>query len=180
MSDAPHQAAREIERVWVLRSMPAVPPGAEQWTIDQGYLPHADGDSAAAGFPEGRLRRIERPDGSVTYRHTIKRGTGLVREEIERAITAEEYARWWPATAGRRIEKTRYRIGAASAGGVDLVWELDRFHGLPLVMLEVELPDERHAVELPAWARDLVVREVTDDPRYRNAALAISGLPNPL
>lgn len=164
----------EIERVWVLRAMPTVPANAERWTIDQGYLPlpGAGGASTEPDFPEGRLRRILRPDGTAVYRHTIKRGTGLVREEVERSIERAEFERLWPLTAGRRIEKTRYRIREG-----ELVWELDRFHALPLVMLEVELPAVNASAALPAWAAPLVVREVTDDPRYRNAALAIEGLP---
>jgi uncharacterized protein len=164
----------EIERVWVLRAMPTVPTNAERWTIDQGYLPLPGvlGASTEPDFPEGRLRRILRPDGTAVYRHTIKRGSGLVREEVERAIEHEEFERLWPLTAGRRIEKTRYRIRDGQ-----LLWELDQFHSLPLVMLEVELAEVTSAAPLPAWATPLVVREVTDDPRYRNAALAIEGLP---
>jgi predicted CoA-binding protein/CYTH domain-containing protein len=167
----------EIERVWVLRAMPVVPAGAERWTIQQGYLPLPGerGASTEPDFPEGpegRLRRILRPDGTAMYRHTIKRGGGMVREEVERAIEREEFERLWPMTAGRRVEKTRYRVREG-----DLTWELDRFHSLPLVMLEVELPEASHAAPLPSWAAPLVVREVTEDARYRNAALAIEGLP---
>ncbi|MBL9119683.1 MAG: hypothetical protein JNL80_07205 [Phycisphaerae bacterium] len=168
----------EIERVWVLRSMPTVPQGAERWEVDQGYLPTSaplkGAGETAADFPEGRLRRILRPDGTESFRHTIKRGTGMVREETERSIDAEEFRRWWPSTQGRRIAKTRYRIRER-----DLVWELDEFHDLPLVMLEVELPHTTHAIELPTWAQTLVVREVTNDARYRNAALAMTGMPTP-
>lgn len=162
-------AGLEIERVWVLRTMPEVPAGAERWTIEQGYLPLSD----EPDFPEGRLRRIVRPDGTELFRHTVKRGAGMVREETERSIDAADFARMWPQTEGRRIEKTRYRVKDGA-----LLWELDRFHSLPLVMLEVELQDVSQMAELPGWARGLVVREVTEDARYRNAALAISGLPS--
>lgn len=165
-------AGLEIERVWVLRSMPPVPAGAEEWRIDQGYLAGHEGEGEREGYPEGRVRRIVRPDGSAIFRHTVKRGRGLVREETERSIDAAEFERLWPGTLGRRIEKTRYRIWEGT-----LLWELDRFHDLPLVMLEVELPSVDAVAELPVWARGLVVREVTEDARYRNAALAIDGLP---
>jgi CYTH domain-containing protein len=161
----------EIERVWVLRQCPELPPGAEVWHIEQGYLP---GPAEAPGFPEGRLRRVGRLDGSTVYVHTTKRGSGLVREETERPISAEEFERWWPATAGRRIAKTRYRV---REGG--LIWEIDAFRTLPLVMAEVELPDEGHVFELPTWLAKVVAKDVTYDARYRNAALAMHGLPDP-
>ena len=172
-SDSP---GLEIERVWVLRSMPeAIPQDAEVWTIEQGYMPlGANEASAHAGYPEGRLRRIVRSDGSEIFRHTTKRGSGMVREEVERSIDAAEFRRWWPLTEGRRVEKTRHRIRVDG-----LVWELDRFHSLPLVMLEVELPSPDAPARLPEWAAPLVVREVTEDARYRNAALATGGLPSP-
>ena len=116
----------EIERVWVLREFPHLPSGAEVWHIEQGYLP---GNVEAPGFPEGRLRRVRTLDGSTVYVHTTKRGSGLVREETEHPISAEEFDRWWPATAGRRIAKTRHRV---REGG--LVWEIDAFETLPLVI----------------------------------------------
>jgi CYTH domain-containing protein len=160
----------EIERVWVLRQMPDLPSAAERWEIEQGYLP--DATSNGPQFPEGRLRRIRTNDGRVRCFHTVKRGDGLVREETEREIDEREFERLWPLTQGRRIEKTRTRV---SEGG--LIWEVDRFHALPLVMVEVELPDVRAKAPLPAWLASHVLREVTDDPRYRNAAIAIEGLP---
>lgn len=165
-------APREIERVWVLRSMPEVPAGAERWTIEQGYLPVAAPDSPE--FPEGRLRRVTLADGSIRRFHTVKRGAGLVREELERDLDDAEFARWWPATEGRRLRKIRHRF---PHGG--LTWELDEFLDLPLVMLEVELPDERTEAKLPAFLASRVEREVTDDARYRNFALATRGVPTP-
>ncbi|MFO0827528.1 MAG: hypothetical protein U0572_05200 [Phycisphaerales bacterium] len=168
---------REIERVWVLARMPAVPAHAERWEIEQGYLPeprpgHVSASGAAPDFAEGRIRRIVMPDGRVVCRHTVKRGSGLIREETERDIDAAEFDRAWPLTKGRRIVKTRFRVREA-----DLVWEVDCFQDLPLVMLEVELPSETTSAPLPPWLAPLVEREVTEDPRYRNAALAIEGLP---
>ena len=163
---------REIERVWVLRAMPAVPTDAERWTIEQGYLPVADAESPQ--FPEGRLRRVTLGDGGVRCYHTVKRGAGLVREETEREIDEAEFARWWPATEGRRLRKVRHRFAHAGR-----TWELDEFLDLPLVMLEVELPDERADAPMPAFLAALVEREVTEDARYRNFALATRGVPAP-
>ena len=68
--------------------------------------------------------------------------------------------------------KTRRR---ARTGG--LVWEIDVFEGMPLVMVEVELDDATQSLEMPPWIAGLVVKEVSEDARYRNAALAMYGLP---
>lgn len=170
-------SGREIERVWLLRSEPAIPPGVpvEIWRIEQGYLaPVAEGEAelAKAGFPEGRLRRIVEPGGAERFVHTLKSGSGIVRVEHERAITRAEFEQAWPRTAGRRVVKTRRR---ARVGG--LVWEIDVFDGMPLVMVEVELDDAAQRTEMPHWIAGLVVREVSEDPRYRNAALAMYGMP---
>ena len=67
--------------------------------------------------------------------------------------------------AGGRVEKLRHRVPHAGR-----VWEVDEFAGenAPLVVAEVELDRIDAAVALPPW----VGPEVTDDPRYTNAALA--------
>lgn len=160
----------EIERVWLLTRWPEVPADAEVWEIEQGYLPDAP-DADPDSFPEGRVRRIRRGD-EVRRVHTTKRGAGLVREEIERPIGEEEFDRLWPRTLGRRIVKTRHRVRHAGR-----IWELDRFRDLPVMMVEVELPSVGAAADPPAWLAPCLGREVTDDARYRNAALAIDGLP---
>ena len=170
-------SGREIERVWVLRSEPVIPADVpvEVWRIEQGYLaPAADGEAELAkiGFPEGRLRRIVEPGGAERFVHTVKSGSGIVRVEHERAITRAEFEQAWPRTAGRRVVKTRRR---ARVGG--LVWEIDVFEGMPLVMVEVELDDAAQRFEMPPWIAGLVAKEVSDDARYRNAALAMYGMP---
>lgn len=155
----------EIERVWLLSAVPAIPAGAERWTIEQGYL------DAASGV-EGRVRSITYPDGRREFVHTIKSGEGLVREESERVITGDEFERLWPATLGRRIRKVRHRVREGA-----FVWEVDEFLDWPLAMAEVELPEASTEVTPPAWLRGVLGREVTNDPRYRNSALAFKGLP---
>lgn len=159
----------EIERVFLLSAMPAPMPAGEAWRIEQGYLPSArhGGTAAPEGILEGRLRRIERPDGRVEFVHTVKRGVGLVREEVERAMDAAEFAREWPRTAGARLRKERHRVPHG-----DRTWEVDRFVDLPLVLAECELPSADAPLTVPPWLAPFVVREVTEEPEYRNFALA--------
>lgn len=186
MSAGRGDTSREIERVWTLSARPTIPAGAEVWEIEQGYLaPSVTSEEALAkaGFPEGRLRRIVEPTGRERFFHTVKSGSGVVRVETEREITREEFEAAWPRTEGRRISKTRHRVrdggfGRAGEGsGRELVWEIDFFHGLPLAMVEVELPDEYAACPFPAWLAPVIAREVSEDARYRNAALAMYGMP---
>jgi CYTH domain-containing protein len=155
----------EIERVFLLRALPEPMPAGDAWRIEQGYLPPADGTDPTQ--LEGRLRRIERSDGSLEYVHTVKRGLGLVREESERAIGREEFEREWPRTAGRRLRKVRTRIAHGHH-----VWEVDRFLDLPVVLAECELGSADERLEMPAWLAPFVVREVTEEPAFRNSELA--------
>ena len=43
-------------------------------------------------------------------------------------------------------------------------------HEVNLAVLEIELTDENDSVDFPPQLR--IIREVTDDPSYKNAALA--------
>jgi adenylate cyclase len=91
---------------------------------------------------------------------------GLARAEFEypepledaRALLAEQ-------CAGAIIEKTRHRVRHRGR-----LWEVDVFSGANegLVVAEVELSSANERVDLPRW----IGVEVSDDPRYRNAALA--------
>ena len=174
--------AAEIERVYLLRALPTPLPHGEVWRIDQGYLPLQsqviDGNSHGSGAPiaphqlEGRLRRITHSDGSVEHIHTIKSGVGLVRQETERSIDAETFAREWPRTVGRRLEKLRTRITVG-----DRLWEIDQFTHIPVVLAECELPSIDTPLDIPDWLAPFIVREVTEEPAFRNAELALrSGL----
>lgn len=166
--------ALEIERVWVLSRLPDLPAGAVRWEIEQGYLPPVVPSSVTGGSVKdpGRIRRVTTTDGKVHHFHTVKRGTGLVREETEREISAADWEHQWPHTAGARLRKTRFRVPAG-----ELVWEVDAFQGMDLVMAEVELPTEATPVPIPAWLAPCLLAEVTNNPCYRNSEIARRGAP---
>ncbi len=165
-------AAQEIERSYLLDRLPELPAGSEAWLIEQGYLPELPPDNRGDDTPlEGRLRRLIMPDGTVIFTHTIKRGEGLVREELERSITETEFSRHWPLTESRRLSKTRHRVTVGA-----LIWEIDDFDQLEVVLAEVELPEVHTKVEIPDWLVSHVVREVTDEPAYRNYELALRAM----
>lgn len=159
----------EIERTYLLSGMPSLPPHAVAWRIEQGYVVGDRRRAAESDAPrsEGRLRRTTRPDGSVTCHFTVKQGSGLVRRETEREITEAEFTDRWPQTLRARLTKTRHRV---TEGG--LCWEIDAFDGVELVLAEVELPAADVVPPIPPWLDGLIVRDVTDDPAYRNFEIA--------
>ena len=113
------------------------------------------------------LRRERHVDGAVVHTHTVKRGAGMVRQEQEREITPAEFDAAWPRTAGARIAKHRYEVRVG-----EHLWVVDEFKGRDLVLAEVEMPrpDENPAV--PVWLAPFIDRDVTNDPAFRNFALA--------
>jgi CYTH domain-containing protein len=164
----------EIERVYLLRALPDLPEHARAYRIEQGYLPDPDPAEVPGegSVVEGRLRKQTDPEGRVKRVHTIKKGEGMVRTELEEELDEAAFAALWPRTEGRRISKTRYKVDEDG-----LTWEVDAFDALDLVMCEVELPAVETESTLPAWLAPHVVRELTEDARYRNYELALRGLP---
>lgn len=116
--------------------------------------------------------RVRNEDGVYTL--TIKSGSGLRRTEIERTLDAAEFDALWEVATDLRITKRRHRIELDRGG----VAELDLFDGdlAGRRIVEVEFDDDAAAAafEPPEWFG----REVTDDGRYTNAALARDGWPD--
>ncbi len=155
----------EIERKFLI-AMPdpawlAGQKGVRFEEITQTYLKAPDGE-------EARVRR-RGAQGAWTYVKTVKRALcGITREEIETEITREEYE----TLLGERdpfrrtIEKTRCSFPYAGH-----VLEIDVYPFFAeCAVLEAELKSEDEALLLPEEIA--VIREVTLDHRFRNAALA--------
>lgn len=156
----------EIERKFLVAGAD-LPSALESYPCEQlaqGYLISAGEDL------EVRLRSCD-GQGSLT----IKQGAGRTREEHESAVDAGRFARLWPLTEGRRVEKARYRIPAGAGGTI----ELDVYGGAlaGLVTAEVEFASDLQAdgFSPPVWFGV----EITDDPRYKNQRLASAGIPEP-
>jgi CYTH domain-containing protein len=158
----------EIERKYLLAGAPAASDlaalGAREVRIEQAYL-RAEDDW---------VRRVRRTDRAGAVRHVFTRKrdvAGIVREELEADLTAEEYGRLLADAdpARRVIRKTRHVF----TGG-RWTFELDVFSEPPgLVLLEVELDDAEDVPELPPGIAALVVREVSTETAYTNHALAL-------
>ena len=156
----------EIERKWLI-NVSEIPynldDGVEQ-KIVQTYLNFS---------PEIRIRNI---NNGEKYILTIKSNMsvdGLTREEKEYYISEEEYNNLLKKQEGNTITKTRYQIYDKGK-----IIEIDIFknqlEGLAYMEVEFETEEKARAFENPSW----VIKDVTNDIRYKNGYLARYGIPN--
>jgi adenylate cyclase len=150
--------AHEIERKFLV--------SGENWrssvtatkSLHQAYLARTDQLSA----------RVRIVDGKEAFLTIKSAGAGATRSEFEYPIPVEDARELMELREGRIIEKVRH---IAKIDGMR--WEIDVFAGelIGLVIAEIELADEDTGFEHPRW----LGREVTHDPAYYNAALALGG-----
>lgn len=152
--------AVEIERKFI--ASPSVLAFCRSGTpLVQGYL-YTD--------PDNTIRIRQAGERMILAWKSPRRGVS--RDEIEIVLDPGDGAELLAGVpAGRRLEKTRYRIDHAGAG-----WDVDVFGGAlsGLILAEIELEREDQPIILPPW----VEREVTADARYRNSRLAAGILPD--
>ncbi|SEK19914.1 CYTH domain-containing protein [Ruminococcus sp. YRD2003] len=132
-------------------------------SILQTYLSNGEGDS------QRRVRRIIE-NGFITYKYTEKHFcSASVRVENERTISADEYAELLKQSKGVPVDKTRYAFDyMGQMFELDCYSFSDRF-----AILELELLREKQRILFPDNIN--VLREVTSDHAYSNAALADAG-----
>lgn len=155
------KAPVEIERKFLVRDLPENLNSCECEEIRQGYLViGADGSEA----------RVRERNGAFTI--TIKSKGSLSRGEWEVPITDAQFDELWPATEGKRIEKTRYSI-PFDESLIELDVYKNELEGL--VSAEVEFSDEQTANNFspPEWFS----AEVTENKSFKNQQLATKGLP---
>lgn len=153
----------EIERKFLI-SMPdlaALENMGEKTTIVQTYLKTDEGSA--------RVRK-RGSEGCWVYTHTEKkRLSDLRRIEREREIDEAEYLRLLEKADPQRrtIHKDRYCLEYMGQ-----LLEIDVFPFYPdRAFLEIELENEEQPVHVPTWVE--LIKEVTSDRRYTNAALAL-------
>ena len=121
----------------------------------------------------GTSERVRaRTKGGVTvYTHNTKiKLSAMKRIELEDEVSEKEYKELLKRADPkcRTIEKVRYCV---EHGG--FTFEIDVFpFWSDKAFMEVEMPSEDTHVDLPDFVK--IIREVTDDNRYTNHALAIS------
>ena len=149
----------EIERKYLLRTLPALPHVSEVLEIDQGYIP---GENLVE-----RLRRQRDRQGVTRYFRTVKLGSGVSRTEIEDETDARIFEHLWTLTAGKRLTKRRYMV----PDGAD-IWEIDEFTDRTLYLAELEITHADRQIEIPSWLRPVLIRDVTEEKEYTNRSLA--------
>ena len=135
--------------------------GCEVWQIEQIYLRTEPGCTR-------RIRRVA-ANGRIRWYRTFKRRiSALTCEEDEGQISEEEYLVYRKDADPERtaIVKVRYRVPYAGR-----VLEIDVYpFWSDRAILEIELECEGEPICIPEWLG--VIREVTDDVRYKNVRLA--------
>ncbi|MNC57505.1 hypothetical protein D3C75_1071720 [compost metagenome] len=98
---------------------------------------------------ELRVRKIvDKLTGDVTYTHTFKKGNGLIREEVEYSISGGIYEQIFSAFNLIPLIKTR-----TTAQWEDIKVEIDQYHQIDFIVIEVEFTSEQDAKEFntPYW-----------------------------
>jgi CYTH domain-containing protein len=151
----------EIERKYLLSGCPPEAAVVAGTRIEQGWLP--------GRTLRERLRRSTYPTGVARYTRTVKFGRGISRVELEEDTDRTLFEALWPLTVSARVRKRRHAI---RDGG--FTWEIDVFTDRELVLAEVELRSADEHPCLPAWLERWVVRDVTHEPEFINANLAMA------
>ena len=158
---------KEVERKWLIKKedIPYDLSGEKVYVYDiqQTYL---------CFDPEMRVRNYDNGD---SYEMTIKTNMskdGMVRDETNMDISKEQYDNLITKKEGNTIHKTRYQFfDDGQVVAIDIFHEeLDG-----LAYMEIEFPNrkESESFQEPSW----VVKDVTDDIRYKNGHLARYGIP---
>jgi adenylate cyclase len=149
----------EVERKWLVRELPDLSAYHGEH-VTQGYI------ALSTDGTEVRLRQA-----GDKFFQTVKSKGGLVRDEIEVELSPGQFEALWQATAGRQLEKTRYRLPWA-----DKKVEVDVYRGAltGLIVAEVEFSsaDESARFTPPPWFDS----EVTENGDYKNVNLALHGI----
>lgn len=159
----------EIEKKWLI-DINSIPynleeEDADKYDIVQTYIHYS---------PEIRVREIRHKYGTY-YTMTIKRyvnDKGLTREEFDFEITEDEYNNTVVKGIDNTIYKTRYQIEIDG-----LTYAFDIFHedldGLAYLEIEFDSEAQANKFKEPDW----VIKDITDDRRYKNQSLAQYGIP---
>lgn len=157
----------EIERRFLLTALPAEIILHDPCRIQQAYTLI----NREHGCEE-RVRYYRDPNGGEHFRRYTKVGAGRAREEIFAPISVAEFTAAMMDCLGRPVIKDVYHEQYA---GRWIEFHVFRSHQ-PLMTIEVEFGDAAAADRFhpPSWFGP----EVTEDPRYNSAGVALHGVPD--
>lgn len=155
----------EIERKWLINpnNIPYNLLNAKKTSIEQTYINFE---------PEIRVRKINNGEKYILTVKSNLTDSGLKRDEYEIEITKEEYENLVIKKEGTTILKDRYTL--TDTGNII---ELDIFKenllGLSYMEIEFNSEETANGFTTPDW----VIKDVTNDIRYKNGHLARYGMP---
>lgn len=144
----------EIERKWLIRTVPSDLEKYPHHIIEQGYLNTT---------PVVRVRRQD-----DDYIFTYKGGGMMAREEYNLPLDAESYAHLIAKADGKIISKVRYVIPLEDGLKIELDHFSSPIKGLYLAEIEFESVEQAEAYVPPAWFGE----DVTYDARYHNSVMS--------
>lgn len=146
----------EIERRFEIDNVPEMLDIQEMMIIEQTYL--------AVGEEQVRIRRTFNRRSDILCELTIKRGEGLIREEISEEIGSGTYKQLLSISLGKPVTKTRLVVKIDGN-----IVEIDKFFDKNLIIAEIEFPNKFQAEAYipPSWFG----KEVTKKSEYSNMNL---------
>ncbi len=148
----------EIERKWMIKEMPSDLSKYASIEMEQAYLNIS---------PTVRIRK-ENDEYFLTYKGI---GEGIAHTEYNLPITREAFDHMLPKADGIVIRKTRYVIPLEGGLKAELDVFREPYENLRIVEVEFESLEQAEAFAAPDWFAE----DVSNDPRFKNARMAIEG-----
>ena len=158
-----NESGIEIERKFLLKNLPnEINSNCDKWEYCEAYY-RKDDDIWI------RATKIQPNNSDLVFVQNVKTfiSDGTFYEE-EKYLTQEEFDKH-VLESSKVIIKTRYFLTIDG-----LTWEIDKFHNINLIMMELEVNDITADIEFPKELKGLVIGEVTGNPDFLNVNLAIS------
>ena len=147
----------EIERKWRVKTLPEGLSDFKCIDMEQAYLNVS---------PTVRIRR-ENNEYFLTYKG---KGEGIAHTEYNLPIDKAAFEHMLKKADGRTIRKKRYVIPLSGGLKAELDIFGEPFEPLMIVEVEFDSLDEADTFKAPDWFGE----DVSRDPRFKNAAMAIS------
>ncbi len=144
---------KEVERKFIIESIPKDLDKFKHYNILQGYITSSESSDV----------RVRREGG--TYLITVKRGSGIERNETEVKLSEEQFNELWNAVENK-IEKTRYEIPIDRFTSYIDIYH-DKLEGLVVGEVEFISLQEARSFKAPEWFG----ADVTDIEYYKNKNL---------
>lgn len=144
----------EVEKKYLVEKMPDIQYLKREFIL-QGYLIRNE--------KEIRVRNVDNEHFFMTEKY----GHGLVREEYEKEISGQEFAKMIKEAGDNIVKKVRhyYPLGNGKVAELDIYVDFDK---LKTVEVEFESLEEAESFSPPEWFG----KDVTDDFEYKNFSLA--------